>query len=197
MATYLIGMQPQVEIVPVYFDNYPLSGKTTRMRALRCCSRLAELLGINEMYIFPNGPNLIEFIKLCERRLTCVLCRRMMLRVAERFADEIGAAALVTGESLGQVASQTLTNIRAEDATVKIPVFRPLIGLDKREIVDIARKIGTYETSIIPASCCSSNPRKPATKARLERVVAEDGKVDIPTLLARSLQGRERIELPI
>jgi len=197
VAAYLVGRQPKAEVIPVHFDNYPLSERVARVRAVKCCSRLAERIGIREMYVIPYGQILSEFVRDCERRLVCVLCKRMMLRIAERFAEEVGAGALVTGESLGQVASQTLTNIRVEDAAVRIPVFRPLVGLDKREIVDLAREIGTYEVSIIPAGCCGGSPSKPATKAKLERVVAEEGKVDVVAFVSRSLEGRERVELPV
>ncbi|MEM3737728.1 MAG: hypothetical protein QXJ75_06595 [Candidatus Bathyarchaeia archaeon] len=195
VATYLVGVQRGVEIIPVHFDNYPFSERVTRLRALRCCSRLARLVKMEGLYVFPNGRNLVEFIEHCNRKLTCILCKRMMLRVTEKFAEEVGAAALVTGESLGQVASQTLTNMYVEGSAVSIPVFRPLIGLDKKEIVNLARKIGTYTDSISPASYCSGSPNKPATKSKLDKVLAEEEKVDMQTLLFKTLEGRERLEL--
>ena len=175
VAAYLVG-RLGVEVIPVYFDNSPFSSIEAKSRAVECIKRLKEVLGFKEAYIFPNGDNLKEFFEKCKRRFICVLCRRMMLRVAEKFALEVGASALVTGESLGQVASQTLQNILVEDKAVKIPVLRPLIGLNKEESVRIARKIGTYEISIRNVVSCTVNPKQPATKVKLNQILEEEKK---------------------
>ena len=103
-------------------------------------------------------------------KYTCVLCKRQMYRVAEEVAREEGAKGIVTGESLGQVASQTTDNLFVIDQACSIPVYRPLIGMDKVEIEEIARKIGTYEASILPVKSCQAVPKKPITKAKLEDV---------------------------
>jgi thiamine biosynthesis protein ThiI len=113
----------------------------------------------------------------------------MMLRVSEQVADREGADALLTGESLGQVASQTLRNIRTESQAVSISILRPLIGLDKLEIEEIAKRIGTYETSILPGMCCSIIPRKPSTYSRLDTVLEEEEKVDIHKMVEDALEG--------
>jgi thiamine biosynthesis protein ThiI len=116
-----------------------------------------------------------------------------MLRVAEAVAKKEGADALLTGESLGQVASQTLKNLRVEEDAVNIPILRPLIGLDKVEIEGVAKQIGTYDTSIMPGSCCTTIPDKPATQAKLDSVLEAEGKLRIEELVENSIKGAEVI----
>ncbi len=194
VAAYLVG-RLGVEVIPVYFDNSPFSSIEAKSRAVECIKRLKEVLDLKEAYIFPNGDNLKEFFEKCKRRFICVLCRRMMLRVAEKFALEVGASALVTGESLGQVASQTLQNILVEDKAVKIPVLRPLIGLNKEESVRIARKIGTYEISIRNVVSCTVNPKQPATKAKLNQILEEEKKLNIQKLMLNTVSKKQKIFL--
>ena len=118
-----------------------------------------------------------------------------MLRIGARIAEREGASALVTGESLGQVASQTLQNIYVESQTVSFPILRPLIGLDKLEIESIARKIGTYDISIRPGMCCTIVPSKPSTNANLDRVLSEEKKIDLENLIENALVGLETHEI--
>jgi thiamine biosynthesis protein ThiI len=139
-------------------------------------------------YFAPHGDTLTEFLKSAPRKITCLLCRRSMLKVAERIANKEKALAIVTGESLGQVASQTLTNINVEDQAVRIPVLRPLIGMDKEEIIELAKKIGTFGPSITPAQCCSAPPEHPETKAELDVVEDEERAVDIEKLIEDSVK---------
>ena len=139
-------------------------------------------------YFVPHGDNLTEFLKSAPRRITCLLCRRAMLKIAEKIADREKALALVTGESMGQVASQTLTNINVEDQAVRMPVLRPLIGLDKEEIIKIAKKIGTFGPSTTPVQCCSATPEHPETRAELDVVEDEENFVRIDELIEKSLK---------
>jgi thiamine biosynthesis protein ThiI len=138
------------------------------------------------MYVVPHGDNQVS-LSNCKRNLRCILCKRMMLRIAEKIVEMDGADAILTRESLGQVASQTLANMYVTSQTVKTQIIRPLIGLDKIEIVDIAGKIGTYEISISPSIGCSIYPKMPATSARLEDVLREEAKIDIDSLVERSI----------
>jgi thiamine biosynthesis protein ThiI len=121
----------------------------------------------------------------CHPELLAILYRRLMVRVAERVAAELGAAAIATGENLGQVASQTLPNMRAIDAAATLPILRPLVTYDKEETVALARRIGTYDISIRPAEdCCQLfTPRHPATRVDLAQVLEEEAKVDLAPLL--------------
>jgi len=126
--------------------------------------------------------------------MECVLCRRMMLRVAENLAGRYGAECIVTGESLGQVASQTLANIVVEEQATSLPVVRPLIGLDKVEIERMAKELGTYETSIGPGQCCTGAPQKPSTRSRLSDTLDEETKVDLVRLAEQEAEGATEIE---
>ncbi len=133
----------------------------------------------------PHGRNQAINANSCRRPYQCVLCKRLMLKVAKEIAIRNGAEAIVTGESLGQVASQTLLNLRAEESGLEFPVLRPLIGLDKLEIEGIAKRIGTYEISIQSdgGPSCLILPERVITDAVPENVLAEEAKVDISEMV--------------
>ena len=135
------------------------------------------------------GEAFAEVAEKCERRFYFVLTKRLMVRLGDAIADREAADVLVTGENLGQVSSQTLANLKAIDAVARRPILRPLIGLDKQEIVDRAKAIGTYETSKGPEICDLLGPPKPATQARLEQILAEERKIDADALVRRCLEG--------
>lgn len=189
VAAYL--MKSKVKIFPLYFDNSPYSGKDTKERALDS----ARVLGFKKMFVIPNGHNLEEIGKKCEAKYRCVLCKRMMIRISGELAKELGMDVLITGESLAQVASQTLQNIYTESQATDIPIARPLIGFNKNEIIDIGKKIGTYDVSIKPATCCSFVPRKPSTHAVLQRILEEEKKIDIKELVEKSLKSKKELKL--
>ncbi|AEA47449.1 7-cyano-7-deazaguanine synthase [Archaeoglobus veneficus] len=142
-------------------------GSASVNKAIRLASKLKEYGGSGRIFVIPHS-RLIELVP--KDRYTCVYCKRGMLSIAEMLAEKIGCAALLTGDSLGQVASQTIPNLRAEDAAVRIPVLRPLIGFDKDEIIGIAKEIGTYEISIEKGDECSAVPKNPVTKAKLSEI---------------------------
>ncbi len=188
VSTHLLA--DKAELVPLYFTNYPFSGEDTKDRAIASVKKLQGLHdNIPDLVILPHGQNLEAFASKCERRMTCVLCKRMMVRVASAYAKSVGASFLVMGDSLGQVASQTLTNLAVVEQAASLPVVRPLIGLDKEEIIRIAREIGTFGVSTSSAMCCSIVPDKPSTAAVLEAVLEEEKKVDIAALVAQTLKG--------
>lgn len=191
VATYLLAKRG-AEIVALHFDNRPFTDEKHLRKALRLIERLEELLGRKmRKYIVSHGPVQLAISRNALRRYQCVLCRRMMFRVAERIAVREGASAIATGESLGQVASQTLANIRTEEQAVRIPILRPLIGLDKVEIEEIAKRIGTYEISISPGLCCTIVPDKPATQARLKAILEEEEKIDVESIVEDAVKGAE------
>jgi thiamine biosynthesis protein ThiI len=140
-----------------------------------------------KMYVANHGHNLTEIMKNCDIHLTCVLCKRFMYRIAEKLAAKEDYQAIVTGESVGQVASQTLTNLRTISTAVRIPVLRPLIGLDKEEIMTVARKIGTYDVSTQPGICCTAVPNKPSTSANQERVTNEERKLNVDEMIKSTI----------
>ncbi len=178
----------------VYFHPEVFTSEKNRERVLDILKKLREYSPEKlNLYIVPFGKIQEEIIKNCERRQTCVLCRRMMYRISEMLARELDCKAIATGENLAQVASQTLDNIFVENEVISIPVFRPLLGFDKEETMILAEKIGTYDISIQTHGCCTITPKKPATKARLDFILKEEGRIkDINTLLKNIINKRER-----
>jgi thiamine biosynthesis protein ThiI len=186
-------MKRGVELVCIHMDNSELFGDFSRLRATECIEELSRWNGKIRTYMVPQCEILEEIRK--SGKLTCVLCKRAMLRVAEIIARKEGAKAVATGENLGQVASQTLDNLHAIDRVVEMPVFRPLIGIDKMEIVHMAREIGTYDISIQFAPCCWGPPKYPATKATLKAVEKAESSIDIDRLVSRAVKRAEVIEV--
>ena len=180
------GLMP----VCVYFDNSPYADETTRQRALETMKRLKQHIAEDiKFYIVSHGANLTEILEKCPRNLTCVLCKRMMYRVAEKIALKENAEAIVTGEIIGEHASQTLRNLHIEtEALSKVTILRPLAGLNKTEVEQLARKIGTFEASAQPASCCKAPPAQPRTRARPEEVAFAEKKLDINAMVRCSLE---------
>ncbi|MBX6350273.1 MAG: tRNA 4-thiouridine(8) synthase ThiI [Clostridia bacterium] len=183
------GLQPRA----VYFHTPPYTGEKAREKVRTLCRTLAGWLGAIELDSVPFTSVSEAVFRAGPDRLGTVLMRRFMMRVASRIAERVGAEALVTGESLGQVASQTLPSIAAIDEAASLPVLRPLIGLDKSEIVALARRIGTYETSILPhLDCCSVFvPRHPATRPRLADCLRAEARLPVEDLVASCLSGVE------
>ena len=139
-----------------------------------------------------------DLVKACEEDYFTLLLRRYMMTIAEKIAKQHDCGALITGESLGQVASQTMKAIEVTDAAVKeTPVFRPCIGMDKEEIVGIARKIGTFETSILPfEDCCTVfTPKHPKTRPELEKVLVEEKKLDFDALVEEAMESVNTVHI--
>lgn len=194
VAAYLLGREG-LELVLVHFDNRPFTSDEEVEKAKRLMAALDESLGIKTKKILvPHGKTQAEFARSCRRNMECVLCRRMMFRVAEKLADRYEVDYLVTGESLGQVASQTLANILVEERATSLPILRPLIGFDKIEIERIAKTIGTYEVSIQPGLCCTIVPKKPSTYSRLSVAVDEESRIDLDALTDEEAKGAVEIE---
>jgi thiamine biosynthesis protein ThiI len=193
VAAYLMGKQG-MELVLVHFDNRPFTSDQEIEKAKNLMFKLDEVLDMKtSKLLVPHGKSQTEFARSCKRNMECVLCRRMMLRVAEMLAAKNGAECVVTGESLGQVASQTLANIYVEERATRLPIIRPLIGFDKVEIERIAKTIGTYEISISPGLCCTIAPKKPSTYSKLETALDEETKVDLDKLAEDESNGAVEI----
>jgi thiamine biosynthesis protein ThiI len=184
-------------VVPVYFDNTPFVDEATTERAFRVAEVLFSwAVGFpRKVYVVSHGENL-KHIMETHRKYSCLLCKRMMYRVAKRLAEQLRAEGIVTGEAIGEQASQTLTNLRVLDSVVKeYPVHRPLLGFDKEETEALARKIGTYDFSSSKAADCGAVPYQPSTKAKLEDVLKAEEKLDIETMVTRSLETIKIVEL--
>ena len=179
----------------VHFHSVPFLDRTSQEKARELARLLAEWELEAELFFVPFGEVQRQIVVAVPRPLRVVLYRRMMIRIAEVLARKHGAEALVTGESLGQVASQTLGNLAVIGAATVMPILQPLIGMDKSEIAAEAARIGTFETSIIPdQDCCQLFvPRHPSTRADPGAVAAAEERFDVPGLVAQAVARTERV----
>ena len=169
----------------VHFSLEPITDDAAAVKS----RKLAERLGLGRLYVAVVGATFADIADRCNRKLYFVLTKRLMVRCAEALARREGHRFLVTGENLGQVSSQTLANLGAIDAVASMPILRPLIGFDKQEIIDLAKRIGTYAISEGPEICDLLGPAHPATQARLADVAAEEAKLDLGRLVAAIVDG--------
>ena len=174
-----------LEIEALHFDSFPYTSDRAREKVMDLAQQMCEFCSKIHVHVISLTHIQEEIRDKCEEDYFTLLLRIFMMRLAERCAREYKCGALITGESLGQVASQTLAAIGVTDSVVNIPVFRPCIGLDKNEIVIEARKYGTFETSILPyEDCCTVfTPRHPKTQPKIEAVMAELSKLDYEALI--------------
>ncbi len=188
-------MKRGVKMCAIHFQSPPYTGELAKDKVLQLAKKLAWYTGGMRVYLVPFTKCQLEIHEKCPEELGTLITRRFMMRIAERIARQFGALALITGESLGQVASQTMEALCCTDAVVDMPVFRPLIGLDKTEIMDIANKIDTYETSILPyEDCCTVfTPRHPVTRPKLDTMPKVEEKLDVEALVSEAVEGTEMI----
>lgn len=191
VAAYLMARNG-VELVALHMDGAPYFEADARV--IKLVARLRELTGqAVPLFVAPHGvANLSEIERTRVPNIRCVLCKRFMMRTAEALAKREGCEAIVMGDSLGQVASQTLKNIRVEQQAVSIPIIRPLIGMDKDQIIRVARDIGTYEISILGAGPCGMVPAKPSTEARLRRILEAEAEMDVGAMVGKALAGMRK-----
>ena len=184
-----------LELEAVHFFSYPYTSQEAKQKTLHLAELLAEYCGPVRVHVVPFTKVQDQIRRNCQEDLFTVLMRRFMMRIAEQVARQRGCGALITGESLGQVASQTMEAIGVTNAVCQLPVLRPAIGMDKEEIVAIARRIGTFETSILPyEDCCTVfTPRHPQTKPKLDKVLEEEAKLDVAALVEQAVAGVETI----
>ena len=195
VATYLLSKKAD-EIIFVHADNRPLTDGREINNFIKLSKHLKKHIKPKiKVILVPHGENLGCFKQNCNIRYTCVFCKRMLLRYAEQIAKKEGADAIIMGDSLGQVASQTLQNIRTIEQAVNIPILRPLIGLDKEDVIKIAKEIGTYDLSILPSDGCEAVPDKPATMAKIEQILNEEEKIDVDELVKKSVENLELIKI--
>jgi len=195
VATYLLSKTAD-EIILVHADNRPLTDDREVENFILIAKYLKKIIrSKTKAYIIPHGDTLMSYKQNCNNRFTCIFCKRMMVRYAEKIAEKEHADAIVMGDSLGQVASQTLQNIRVVEQAVKIPILRPLIGLDKEDVVQIAKKIGTYELSILKSDGCKAVPLKPSTRAKLDQVLSEEKRIDVNNLVKKAVQNARLVRL--
>ena len=183
-------MQRGCRIIFVHFHSVPYQDKTSQEKVRQLVQLLTRHQFTSRLYMVPFAEIQRQIVAAVARPLRVVLYRRMMLRIAEAIARQEKAKALITGESLGQVASQTLDNLAVIQQAARLPILRPLVGMDKQEIIDQARRIGTFEVSSIPdQDCCQLFvPKHPATKARFIDVEEDETKLDVKDLLRYGME---------
>ncbi len=179
-----------VQLEAVYFETPPYTSEAAREKVISLAKKLSEYAGVIRLHCVSLTEAQEAMAANCEERLFTLLLRRFMMRTAEQIARKSGANALITGESLGQVASQTLLSMVVTDDAAHMPVFRPCIGLDKEEIVVRARQMGTFEISTLPyEDCCAMfTPKHPNTRPKLADILAEEAKLDVEGLVARAIE---------
>ncbi|MGN0964502.1 MAG: tRNA uracil 4-sulfurtransferase ThiI, partial [Dysosmobacter sp.] len=196
VSTYMIAKRG-VRLIPVHFFSFPYTSQQAKDKVVELGRQLTEYCGRMTLEVVPFTHIQEEIRDKCPEEYFTLIMRRFMMRIAKRIADANGAKAVVTGENLGQVASQTMEAMASTQAVIDMPVLQPLIGMDKEEIVTLARKIGTFETSILPyEDCCTVfTPRHPRTHPKLKDVEAAESALDIAALVDEAVKGIERIRL--
>ena len=186
-----------VELCCVHYHSFPYTSERAREKVLELARELSEYCGKMRVHVVPFTEIQLKIHELCPENFTTLIMRRYMMRIAERLARADGAQALITGESVGQVASQTMEALGCTDEVVGMPVFRPLIGMDKSELIERAEKIGTFETSSLPyEDCCTVfTPKHPATHPRVELVRKAEQALDSEALIEAAIAGTEVIEV--
>ncbi|HHX48976.1 MAG TPA: tRNA 4-thiouridine(8) synthase ThiI [Clostridiales bacterium] len=184
VAGYMIAKRG-VELKAIHFYSFPYTSDLALLKVKDLAKKLSEYVKSIDLYIVPFTAIQEEIHKKCPEAYMITIMRRFMMRIAEKISQNNDLSAIVTGESLGQVASQTIPSIASTDNAINIPVLRPLIAFDKIEIIEIAKKINTYEISIRPyQDCCTVFvPEKPAIKPKLELVAKLEEELDIETLV--------------
>ncbi len=188
VAGYMIAKRG-VQLEAIHFESFPYTSERAREKVFELAREIAQYAGSFNLHVVSLTHIQEELVKACDEDYFTLLLRRYMMAIADRVAHKTGCGGLVTGESLGQVASQTMQAIGVTDPLASLPVFRPCIGLDKEEIVQLSRKIGTFETSILPyEDCCTVfTPKHPRTRPELAKVVEQEKKLDFDTLVEEAL----------
>ena len=196
VAGYMIAKRG-VQLNCIHYHSFPFTSEQAKQKVIDLARQLSAYAGPIRMYVVPFTELQQELYQKCPESQLTILMRRYMMRIANRIAHRANCSALITGESIGQVASQTMDGLCCTNAVCDMPVFRPLIGFDKTEIMDYAEKIGTYETSILPyEDCCTIfTPKHPQTKPRVEQLIESEKLIDGEGLIRRAIEGIEILNI--
>lgn len=196
VAGYMIGKRG-VELECIHFFSYPYTSERAREKVLDLAKIMARYCGRMTVHVVPFTKIQEEIRDHCPEEYFTLIMRRMMMRISEALAKKLGCMSLTTGESLGQVASQTMQAMMVTNAVCSLPVFRPVIGMDKEEIIQIARKIGTMETSILPyEDCCTVfTPRHPKTRPVLTEIEQVEQELNVEALVNEAVEGTEPVRI--
>ena len=194
VSSYMIAKRG-VHLIPVHFFSFPYTSQQAKEKVIELAQIITAYCGKMTMEIVPFTHIQEEIRDKCPEEYFTLIMRRFMMRIAQRIALDNNARAIVTGENLGQVASQTMEAMASTQAVLQLPVLQPLIGMDKEEIVRLARKIGTFETSILPyEDCCTVfTPRHPRTRPKLREVEAAESALDVDALVEEAVKGIEKV----
>ena len=197
VASWMIAKRG-VALEMVHFFSYPYTSPEAKEKVIQLARDLLPYTGRLTVHVVPFTAIQEELRRSCPEELFTIIMRRFMMRISQEVAKRCGAKALVTGECLGQVASQTMDAMLCTGAVVQLPILRPCVGMDKEEIVQISRRIGTYDTSILPyEDCCTVfTPRHPRLRPILSEVEAAEAGLDIEGMVKAAVDGIERIQLP-
>lgn len=189
VAGYMLAKRG-VNFDAVHFASPPYTSERAKEKVVELARILARYTGGYNLYVVPFTEQQLAIRQNCPEEHLTLIMRRMMMKTAEKIAQNVRASAMITGESLGQVASQTIQALGVTNAVSALPVFRPLIGMDKEEIVTIARKIGTFETSILPyEDCCTIfTPKHPTTRPTLEKIQRSESRLDFDALIDKAVE---------
>jgi len=198
VASYMIAKRG-VALIPVHFFSFPYTSMQAKEKVIELARILTPWCGRLMVEVVPFTKIQEGIRRGCPEELFTIIMRRFMMKISSMVAEANGCGALVTGENLGQVASQTMEAMAVTEECATFPVLRPLIGFDKEEIVKKAREIGTFETSILPyEDCCTVfTPRHPRTKPRLAEVLEAEAALDVEGLCAEAFKNIERVRLPV
>jgi thiamine biosynthesis protein ThiI len=197
VATYMMAKRG-LKLSAVHFHSYPYTSEQAKQKVIRLAEILTQYTGNMDLYCVSFTKIQEEIHKNCKSDYMITIMRRIMMRICEKLAEKYGFQAVITGENLAQVASQTVESMTSTESVLKsLPVFRPVIGFDKQEIVEIAQKIGTFDTSIQPyEDCCTVFlPKSPIIKPKLENVEIEESKIDIEFLVEQAIQNVEILKI--
>ena len=198
VSSYMIAKRG-VRLVPVHFFSFPYTSEAAKEKVIELARLLTPYCGKMPLFVVPFTHIQEQIRDKCPEEYFTLVMRRFMMRIAERIAEAQGAKAIVTGENLGQVASQTMEAMASTQAVLSLPVLQPLIGLDKEEIVRLARRIGTFETSILPyEDCCTVfTPRHPALKPTVERAEEAEAALDVEALVEEAVMAIDYVKLEV
>ena len=196
VSTYMIAKRG-VKLIPVHFFSFPYTSELAKQKVIELAQLLTDYCGSMTIEIVPFTHIQEEIRAKCPEEYFTLVMRRFMMRIATRIADANGCKAIVTGENLGQVASQTMEAMACTQAVTPLPVLQPLIGMDKEEIVTVARKIGTFNTSILPyEDCCTVfTPRHPKTRPTVAELEEVELALDVDGLVDEAVRGIERVKV--
>ena len=196
VAGYMIAKRGAT-LEGIHFFSHPFTSELAKQKVLDLARELKGFTGSLRVHIVPFTQPQLQMREKCPAEHLTLIMRRMMMMIASEIAKKQGALCLVTGESLGQVASQTMEALAVTDDAASLPCFRPVIGMDKEDIVAIARDIGTFETSILPyEECCTIFvPKHPTTRPKLEKILASEALLDVETLVRDAVEGTEVVDV--